>query len=101
MPPHVEYKLTPLGREAEERVRAMADWIEVSLPRIRKARGVQCCGRGSPRAVKFSGRQALAPAKAGGDVLQDRLDDVGVVVDTELIGDGQEQRVSLCDGFVF
>ena len=38
VPPHVEYKLIPLGREAEERVRAMADWIEVSLPRIRKAR---------------------------------------------------------------
>ncbi len=26
---------------------------------------------------------------------------MGVVVDPELIGDGQEQRVSLCDGFVF
>src|SRR3982751_320386 len=34
VPPHVEYSLTPLGREAAERVRALADWIEVSLPRI-------------------------------------------------------------------
>ena len=30
----MEYSLTPLGREAAARVRALADWIEVSLPRI-------------------------------------------------------------------
>jgi DNA-binding HxlR family transcriptional regulator len=34
VPPHVEYSLTPLGREAAERVRALADWIELSLPHI-------------------------------------------------------------------
>jgi DNA-binding HxlR family transcriptional regulator len=34
VPPHVEYSLTPLGREAAERVRSLADWIEASLPRI-------------------------------------------------------------------
>ena len=34
VPPHVEYSLTPLGREAAARVRALADWIETSLPRI-------------------------------------------------------------------
>jgi DNA-binding HxlR family transcriptional regulator len=34
VPPHVEYSLTPLGREAAEKVRVLADWIEVSLPRI-------------------------------------------------------------------
>lgn len=34
VPPHVEYSLTPLGREAAERVRLLADWIEESLPRI-------------------------------------------------------------------
>jgi DNA-binding HxlR family transcriptional regulator len=34
VPPHVEYSLTPLGREAAERVRELADWIEASLPRI-------------------------------------------------------------------
>ena len=36
VPPHVEYSLTPLGREAEEKVRSLADWIESSLPRIRQ-----------------------------------------------------------------
>lgn len=34
VPPHVEYSLSPLGREAAERVRLLADWIEISLPRI-------------------------------------------------------------------
>lgn len=35
--PHVEYSLTPLGREAAERVRVLADWIETSMPRIGRA----------------------------------------------------------------
>ena len=34
VPPHVEYSLTPLGREAAEKVRDLADWIETSMPRI-------------------------------------------------------------------
>jgi hypothetical protein len=29
-----------------------------------------------------------APAEAGGDIFKDRLDDVGVIVDTKLIRDG-------------
>jgi DNA-binding HxlR family transcriptional regulator len=37
VPPHVEYSLTPLGREAAEKVRVLADWIETSLPRIARA----------------------------------------------------------------
>lgn len=38
VPPHVEYSLTPLGREAAQRVRGLADWIEESLPRIIRSR---------------------------------------------------------------
>lgn len=34
VPPHVEYRLTPLGLEAAEKVRVLADWIEESMPRI-------------------------------------------------------------------
>lgn len=34
VPPHVEYSLTPLGLEVAERVRGLADWIEVNLPRV-------------------------------------------------------------------
>ena len=41
-----------------------------------------------------------APAERGGDVFQDRLDHVRVVVDAELVGDGQQQRVGLRDGLV-
>jgi DNA-binding HxlR family transcriptional regulator len=39
VPPHVEYRLTPLGREAAEKVKGLADWIEESLPRILEAQG--------------------------------------------------------------
>lgn len=34
VPPHVEYRLTPLGRQVGKRVEALADWIEVSMPQI-------------------------------------------------------------------
>lgn len=34
VPPHVEYSLTPLGVEAAQRVEALADWIEETLPQI-------------------------------------------------------------------
>lgn len=36
VPPHVEYRLTALGKEAAQRVRGLADWIEASLPRVQK-----------------------------------------------------------------
>jgi DNA-binding HxlR family transcriptional regulator len=38
MPPHVEYTLTPLGREVAEHVSGLGEWIEVNLPRIMLAR---------------------------------------------------------------
>nr|WP_235519596.1 MULTISPECIES: helix-turn-helix domain-containing protein [unclassified Caulobacter] len=34
VPPHVEYSLTPTGVEVAERVRGLADWIELNLDRI-------------------------------------------------------------------
>ncbi|HRD33932.1 MAG TPA: helix-turn-helix domain-containing protein [Rhodocyclaceae bacterium] len=34
VPPHVEYSLTPLGKEVGQRVVGLADWIELNLPRI-------------------------------------------------------------------
>lgn len=33
-PPHVEYRLTPLGREVGEQVVGLADWLELNLSRI-------------------------------------------------------------------
>ncbi|OZI63198.1 winged helix-turn-helix transcriptional regulator [Bordetella genomosp. 11] len=41
VPPHVEYRLTPLGRECAEKVRLLADWIEINLPRIQEAASSQ------------------------------------------------------------
>ena len=38
VPPHVEYSLTPLGKEVALRVRDLADWVEVKLPEILQAR---------------------------------------------------------------
>lgn len=38
VPPHVEYSLTPLGEEAAERVRSLADWIEARLDAVLVAR---------------------------------------------------------------
>ncbi len=37
VPPHVEYSLTPLGREAAERLEVLLDWIEDNFPRIQTA----------------------------------------------------------------
>ncbi|MFE8152471.1 helix-turn-helix domain-containing protein [Brenneria goodwinii] len=34
VPPHVEYSLTPLGKEVSERVKILADWIEENLAAI-------------------------------------------------------------------
>ena len=38
VPPHVEYSLTPLGKQAAAKVRGLADWIELNLPRILAAK---------------------------------------------------------------
>nr|WP_286132915.1 helix-turn-helix domain-containing protein [Labrenzia sp. DG1229] len=34
VPPHVDYSLTPIGREVAFKVRDFADWIEVNIERI-------------------------------------------------------------------
>ncbi|EPJ87942.1 MULTISPECIES: winged helix-turn-helix transcriptional regulator [Pseudomonas] len=40
VPPHVEYRLTPLGEEVALQVDTLASWIEGNLPRIMEARGL-------------------------------------------------------------
>ena len=35
VPPHVEYSLTPLGREAAAKIASLADWIEDNLEHLR------------------------------------------------------------------
>jgi DNA-binding HxlR family transcriptional regulator len=34
----VEYSLTPMGDEVAQRVAALADWIELNLPRVMEFR---------------------------------------------------------------
>ncbi|XAH21074.1 helix-turn-helix domain-containing protein [Xylophilus sp. GW821-FHT01B05] len=38
VPPHVEYSLTPLGQDVGQRVEGLADWIELNLRSILRAR---------------------------------------------------------------
>jgi DNA-binding HxlR family transcriptional regulator len=37
VPPHVEYSLTPLGREAAQRLEVLVDWIQDNFPLIQQA----------------------------------------------------------------
>ena len=37
IPPHVEYRLTPLGEDVSRQVGALAAWIETNLPKILQA----------------------------------------------------------------
>ena len=50
----------------------------------------------SPRSVATTS----APAQRRGDVGEKRLDDMRIVGDAQLIGDGDKQRVGLCDGII-
>ena len=38
IPPHVEYSLSPMGREVAPHLDALTSWIERSMPRIERAR---------------------------------------------------------------
>jgi len=40
-PPHVEYRLTPLGRDISAKVKELADWIERNLDGVLAAKGTQ------------------------------------------------------------
>ncbi|WP_315317206.1 helix-turn-helix domain-containing protein [Pantoea vagans] len=44
VPPHVEYRLTPLGREVSEQVVGLADWLELNLSRILAQREKSAAG---------------------------------------------------------
>ncbi|KPY66526.1 Uncharacterized protein ALO94_03673, partial [Pseudomonas syringae pv. spinaceae] len=38
VPPHGQYRLTPMGEEVALQVETLATWIETNLPRIMQAR---------------------------------------------------------------
>ena len=52
IPPKVEYSLTPLGREAAERLAVLVDWIEDNYPRIEQARTEVAALAAAPAAQK-------------------------------------------------
>jgi DNA-binding HxlR family transcriptional regulator len=41
IPPRVEYTLTSMGRQVAKHVEALADWIEVNMPRVARARAAR------------------------------------------------------------
>ncbi len=58
VPPHVEYRLTPLGRQVSEHVAALADCVEISLPKVMRARQ-------APRGTAASAARGAARRPAG------------------------------------
>ena len=38
MPPHVEYRLSPMAQDIGRKIEALADWVEQQLPEIMAAR---------------------------------------------------------------
>ncbi|MGB6008956.1 winged helix-turn-helix transcriptional regulator [Castellaniella sp.] len=65
VPPHVEYSLTPLGREAAGKVGALADWIEINLPQILAGREpAAAAGSGRHQVDAGMKRQAISPPRA-------------------------------------
>ncbi len=64
VPPHVEYKLTELGRDIGEKVEALADWVEVHLPEILVAQAKQPIKTAGTSRVVQAGPAVLPGAKA-------------------------------------
>lgn len=54
-PPHVEYSLTPLGREVAPHLEALVGWIETNMPRIEKARKKSKRSRGPASSAELFG----------------------------------------------
>ncbi len=44
VPPHVEYRLTPLGIEVKDQISGLANWLESNLHRVMKQRSLRVVG---------------------------------------------------------
>jgi DNA-binding HxlR family transcriptional regulator len=62
VPPHVDYRLTRLGREVAGHVRELADWIEGKMPAIQRERERRLDAVAAPVAAKK--RRARVAARA-------------------------------------
>lgn len=56
VPPHVEYSLTPLGRDASRQVLGLTNWIEGHLPQVMAARTRHAAAALKPRSAAAAGR---------------------------------------------
>lgn len=67
VPPHVEYSLTPLGRDASRQVLGLTDWIESHMPQMTEARTRHAAAapKPGPTAVTVHGRRTAATRAAG------------------------------------
>ncbi|KAA8691183.1 Uncharacterized protein ALO80_00632 [Pseudomonas caricapapayae] len=48
VPPHVQYRLTPMGEEVALQVETLATWIETNLPSIMQAREASNAAQNTP-----------------------------------------------------
>lgn len=64
VPPHVEYSLTPLGRQVGQRVESLADWIEENMGVIAAARR-PAVAADAPTAGRIVVRAGRAVASGG------------------------------------
>ncbi|KQN52845.1 transcriptional regulator [Serratia sp. Leaf51] len=44
VPPHVEYRLTPLGIEVKDQIAGLANWLESNLHRVMRQRNLRVVG---------------------------------------------------------
>lgn len=44
VPPHVEYRLTPLGIEVKDQISGLANWLESNIQRVMKQRSLRVVG---------------------------------------------------------
>ncbi|MET8567220.1 helix-turn-helix domain-containing protein [Streptomyces sp. NPDC004783] len=62
IPPRVDYSLTPLGREAAERVRGLAEWTRVRMTDVERARRAYDEDRAARRQTPPARQEARARA---------------------------------------
>lgn len=62
MPPHVDYRLTPLGREAADHLTRLTDWIECNVARLVPAAAADQDADPRPRTAPSAARGTAPPA---------------------------------------
>jgi len=68
VPPHVEYSLTPLGRDASRQVVGLTDWIESHMPQMTAARNRHAAAAAAPKRgpAAVAGRGHSTATRAAG-----------------------------------